>query len=161
MKSMTWLIIVFCAFSLSGCDQFRQAMRVFNKKAVAKVREARAISEAGNDADALLAEVILKPKQQKLSIKSDPFQPLYAQGLFSDQEHPDATANGAVLMNGLVYNGMVKAGEVASVLLQTPKGNVVRVLNDQVQGLTITGIDPEFITFSKDGKTFQLKRGTP
>ncbi len=156
MKIMTWLTIGFVTLSLTGCEQMRDVQRLFKKSKVPQA-EAQTAAVINHEDEVRLAEVVLKPKQRKLSVKSDPFQPLALSGLGAEN---GLGGVGAVLST-IKYVGMMKMGTESSVLIQTAKGSNVYKLNDEVEYMRISEINAEFITLTKDGKTFQLKRGAP
>lgn len=106
-----------------------------------------------------LPQIIRRPKQYKVPVLRDPFEPLV-------KTEPPAVIAKAVeeerqldVFKGMEYAGVIKWGDAYSAYLRTESGKGVYQVNDRVGDWTITDISEGIVTFKNGEKTYQLQRG--
>lgn len=106
-----------------------------------------------------LSQIIDRPKQYKVPVTRDPFEPLVK------MEPPAVIAKAAEeerqldVFKGMEYAGVVKWGDAYSAYLRTDSGKGVYQVNDRVGDWTITDISEGIVTFKSGEKSYQLQRG--
>ncbi len=162
MKILSTIIVCVAVLSLGGCNQNLTLKYRNIKKAVTK--KGKAVESpviAVGIQDVKLAEVILRGKPYKISIATDPFEPLLKEKMVADLGHlaDGHTISEAQALKDLQYLGMIRIFDEVSVLMNTSKGKNTFKLNDQVDELTIVDITSEFITLKNETASYKLKRG--
>lgn len=154
MKISLWKYIIFALVVLSGCNKPEELPYYSRKPDNTNIN--KTVSPAENIP---LTQIIIKPKQQVLSVIRDPFEPVTKPEkvvvdapVIEEQQEND-------LLMGMRYVGLVKFGETFSALMHTEDGKGVYQVNDRVNELTITQIDEDCITFTKGSKILKLQRG--
>lgn len=157
MKNLIWIHMMCASLVLTGCDQINALTH--RKAKDQKSPVVAAVTANAQVDDVQLAKIILKPKRHKLSVTRDPFEPLIKPKNSDGTVQSVEEIQQADTLKGMHYLGMVKVGNDISALIKTEHAKDVYKVNDEVNLLKIKTIEEDSITFSKEGKTFKLKRG--
>ncbi|HBR14532.1 MAG TPA: hypothetical protein DD723_03180 [Candidatus Omnitrophica bacterium] len=152
MKIFQIILTFMLAWSVTGCDQLSRLIAHKEQKETQTTQSA-VIQMVDNPQ---LAQMILKPKQERIVVSRDPFKPVTARSVVTakviDQGADD-------LVSGMEYLGVVRVGERYSALLKSNQIKGVFSVHDRISQLTVVDIQEDFVMLNNGTKSYKIKRG--